>query len=132
MPQFRVNVKVTQKGVLFKASASKAAALRATTQVNEVLAQEGVRRVQARLRDVLQNPSGFYQSKIQVERGQRYRGFSDGKVVYGGWLEGTSSLNRARRFKGYRTFRLVRQSLNRDKAALVAPVINDLVKELSS
>ena len=131
MPQFRVNVKVEQKGVLFNAAASKAAANRAVVQVNEVLAQEGVNRVQSRLGHVLQNPSGFYQSKIQVERRSIYRGFSDGGVIYGGWLEGTSSMNRATRFKGYRTFRIVREELNRDKAAIVAPVITQLVRELS-
>jgi len=132
MPQFRVNVKVTQKGTLFNAAASQAAAQRAVIQVNEALAQEGVRRVRARLRGVLQHPSGYYERNIIVERRAIYRGFSDNKVVYGGWLEGTSSRNRATRFKGYRTFRMVRQELNKDKANIAAPIIKKLVEELSN
>lgn len=132
MPQFRVNVKVEQKGTLFNAAASKAAANRAVVQVNEALAQEGVNRVQSRLRQVLKNPTGFYESRVQVERRATYRGFSDSNAVYGGWLEGTSSLNRSTRFKGYRTFRTVREGLNRDKAAIAAPIIRKLVEELST
>lgn len=131
MPKFRVNVTVTQKGTLFNAAASQAAAQRAVIQVNEALAQEGVNRVKVRLRTVLKNPTGHYERNIIVERRTIYRGFSDNNVIYGGWLEGTSSLNRASRFKGYRTFRMVRQSLNQDKKAIAAPVIKKLVEELS-
>ena len=108
MPKFRVNVKVEQKGLLFNAAASRAAAERAVVQVNEVIAQEGVNRVKSRLRTVLQNPTGRYESNIMVERRTVYRGFSDNNVVYGGWLEGVASANRTTRFKGYHTFRLVR------------------------
>ncbi len=131
MPQFRVNVTVTQKGTLFNAAASQAAAQRAVIQVNEALAQEGVNRVKTRLRAVLQNPSGYYQRNIIVERRAVYRGFSDNNVIYGGWLEGTSSMNRAKRFKGYRTFRTVRQELNRDKKNIAEPIVKKLVEELS-
>lgn len=131
MPKFRVNVKVEQKGLLFNTAASRAAVERAVIEVNEVLAQEGVNRVQSRLKTVLQNPSGFYQKNIMVDRRTIYRGFSDNNVAYGGWLEGVSSLNRATRFKGYHTFRLVRQSLNQDKAAIAAPVVARLVRELN-
>lgn len=131
MPKFRVNVKVEQKGMLFNAAASRAAAERAVVQVNEVLAQEGVNRVKSRLRTVLQNPTGRYESNIMVDRRTVYRGFSDNNVVYGGWLEGVSPMNRATRFKGYHTFRLVRQSLNQDKEAIAAPVIDALVRELN-
>lgn len=131
MPKFRVNITMEQKGLLFNAAASKAAVQRAVVEVNDVLAQEGVQRFQTRLKTVLRNPSGFYQRNIMVDRRTVYRGFSDNNVAYGGWLEGVSSLNRATRFKGYHTFRLVRQSLNQDKAAIAAPVITRLVRELN-
>ena len=112
MPQFRMNISVTQKGAIFNAAGSKAAARRMVIEVNEALAQEGVDRVRRRLGQVLQNPTGYYQSKIQVERRQIYRGFSDGGVIYGGWLEGVSSRNRTTRFKGYQTFRIIKQELD--------------------
>jgi hypothetical protein len=131
MPAVRMNVKVEQKGTIFNASATKAAGQRMTTRVNDLLAQEGVRRVKDRLDVVLQNPTGFYRSRIQVDRRSQYRGISDGGVVYGGWLEGVDSRNRTTRFKGYRTFRIVKQSIDRDKETLVAPVIAQYVRELN-
>lgn len=131
MPQSRVNVTITHKGAIFNAAASKAAATRMVTNINEALAQEGVHRVKAHLGQVLQNPTGYYESRIQVVKGSTYRGFSDGKVVYGGWLEGVDSRNKTTRFKGYRTFRLVQQSLAKDKEKLAQPLVNKFVQEMS-
>lgn len=130
MPQVRINVSHKETGPLFNAAASRAAAQRAVTQVNEVLAQEGVHRVKARLGQVLRNPTGHYESRIEVQRGERYRGVWDNRVSYGGWLEGVDPRNSGR-FKGYRTFRMVRQSINNDKTELAAPVIQRLVRELN-
>lgn len=132
MPQFRVNVKVQQRGLIFNAAASKAAARRAVIEVNEAIAQEGVDRVQRRLDQVLVHPTGYYRSRVTVERREIYRGVSDSNVIYGGWLEGVSSRNRTTRFKGYRTFRTVKQELDRDSVQIATPVVHKLVKELSS
>ncbi len=132
MPRVRVNVSVELKGTVFNASVSKAAGQRMLTRVNEVIAIEGVRRVKARLGQVLQNPTGYYESRIQVDRGSQYRGISDGGMVYGGWLEGVDSRNKTTRFKGYRTFRIIRQELNRDKDKIAQPIIDQYVKEMNS
>jgi hypothetical protein len=131
MPQFRVNVTVQQKGAIFNAAASNAAAARMVTHINEALAQEGVNRVKARLGQVLQNPTGFYESRIQTVKGSTYRGISDGGVVYGGWLEGVDSRNKTTRFKGYRTFRTVQQSLTKDKEKIAQPYVNKFVSEMN-
>lgn len=131
MPTFRVNVKVDQKGAIFSASATKAAGQRATTRINDTLALEGVRRVKARLGQVLQHPTGYYEGQIQVDRRSQYRGITDGGVVYGGWLEGVSSRNKTTRFKGYRTFRKVQQELRKDAAQLAQPLVNKYVQEMS-
>lgn len=131
MPKFRVNVSVTQRGPLFAVAASKARAQRATTEVNEALAQEAKRRVDARLRHVLRNPTGEYQSNIAVLRGERYRGVWDSNSIKGGWLEGVSSRNRITRFKGYRTFRMVQQSMRNDATKLAEPVVAQMVRELN-
>jgi hypothetical protein len=125
-----MNVNITQKGTIFDAASSKAAARRAVIDINEALAQEGVDRVRRRLGQVLQNPTGYYQSKIQVERRQIYRGFSDGGVVYGGWLEGLSTRNRTTRFKGYQTFRIIKQELEREKINIAEPHVARMVREL--
>lgn len=131
MPAFRVNIKVDQKGAVFSASATKAAGQRMTTRINDSIAQEGVNRIQARLGQVLQNPTGYYSSRIQVDRRSQYRGITDGGVVYGGWLEGISSRNKTTRFKGYHTFRTVQQQLSKDTRALAQPLVNQYVQEMS-
>lgn len=131
MPKFRLNVTITQKGAVFNAATTKAAGQRMVTSINDMLAQEGVRRVKDRLQQVLQNPTGYYESRIQVDRRSQYRGISDGGVVYGGWLEGVDSRNKTSRFKGYRTFRIVKQEMNRDKAALAQPAVDRYVREMN-
>lgn len=131
MPTFRVNVKVKQKGLIFEKSKSKAAAARMVIRVNETLAQEGVNRVQARLGNVLRNPTGYYKSNIQIARRATYRGITDSGVPYGGWLEGVDSRNKTTRFKGYHSFRIVQDSLNRDKEQLAQPFVNDFVAEIN-
>lgn len=131
MPKFRLNVTVKQKGQIFNSSATRAAGRIMTTEINDALANEGVRRVRARLDQVLQHPTGYYYSRIQVDRRSQYRGISDGGVVYGGWLEGVDARNRTTRFKGYRTFRIVRQELNKDKERLAQPFVDQYVRRMN-
>jgi hypothetical protein len=130
MPNLRVNVAIKQRSPLFDVAKSKAAAKRAIIQVNDAIAQEGVLRIKARLDRVLQNPTGYYRSKVVVDRRQIYRGITDSNVVYGGWLEGVTARNKTTRFKGYWTFQTIRQELARDKSAIAAPIIEQLIKEL--
>jgi ribosomal protein S6E (S10) len=132
MPTFRMNVSVKQKGTIFSASKTKAQASRMVISINDALAQEGVNRVKARLRTVLQNPTGYYESRIAVERRQVYRGVWDQNVIYGGWLEGVTARNRTTRFKGYHTFRLVRQQLNADSTQLAQPLVKQFVNDMSN
>lgn len=122
---------VQTKGVIFNAAATKAQARRMIIEINEAIAQEGVKRIKHRLGQVLQNPTGYYESKIAVDRRQIYRGLTDGGVVYGGWLEGVSSRNRTTRFKGYRTFRTIKQELNNDKLKIAEPLVRQFVKRMS-
>jgi len=131
MPKSRVNVTVKHKGAIFNAAASKAAGGRMVVKINDALAQEGVNRVKVQLRKVLKHPTGYYQSKITVDRRSIYRGISDGGVVYGGWLEGVSSRNRTTRFKGYHTFRIVMQQLNKDKEKIAQPIVNKFISEMN-
>lgn len=131
MPNFRVNITVQQKGMIFNAAASKAAGQRMTTRIGEMVAQEGVNRIRARLGHVLRNPTGFYESKIQVDRRVQYRGITDGGVIYGGWLEGVASTNRTTRFKGYHTFRIVQQELRKDVERVAQPAVDQYIEEMN-
>ena len=54
----------------------------------------------------------------------------DSKVVYGPWLEGTSSRNKTTRFKGYAMFRLARQKLQRIKGGVVKRQVAKAVRRL--
>lgn len=131
MPDFRVNIKIEQKGEIFNAAKVKAQAARTVVQINDALAQEGVTRIKARLGQVLQHPTGYYESQIEVDRRQSYRGLTDNKVVYGGWLEGVDSRNSTTRFKGYHTFRIVKQSLDQDKSMLAQPAVDEFTRRLT-
>lgn len=132
MPEFRVNVDIKQKGQIFNAGASKAAAARMVIEINDALAMEGVTRVRAYLWRRYKRPTGYYDSNIAVSRRQVYRGITDNGVVYGPWLEGTGSRNKTSRFKGYRAFRTMKQELDRDKFKLAQPMVNDFVKRMNS
>ena len=72
-------------------------------------------------------PSGVYLSVLGARKGQNSTGnyrrnvkgysyrtsgkITDGGVIYGSWLEGTSSRNQTTRFKGYASFRRTSQWL---------------------
>lgn len=131
MPKFRINIKTSQRGPIFNAAESKAAGKRMIIRINDAIAQEGVNRVKTRLHQVLQNPTGYYESKITVDRRTIYRGVTDNNVVYGGWLEGVTDRNRATRFKGYFTFRLVKQGLDRDSLEIAQPYVDEYIREMN-
>lgn len=82
------------------------------------LAQDGRDMVLVELDTVLQNPTGYYESRVTAEADR----VTDGDVVYGPWLEGTGSRNDETRFKGYFTFRRVGQRLQDEAVRRVEPM----------
>lgn len=127
-----MNVAVSAKGTIFDSAKSKAVAQRFVIALNDMLAQEGVRRVKFQLGRVLKNPTGYYESRIIVERRKVFRGITDQGVAYGTWLEGTSARNRTTQFKGYHTFAIVTETLRQDRNQLVAPAVDAFVKDMNS
>lgn len=128
MPYFRLNVTIDQKGMIFDTAQSKAAAARMVIGVNERIAQVTFDRIHARLNNVLKNPTGYYQSRIVIERREIYRGVSDSNVVYGGWLERGRA---GTRFRGYSTFRIVRDQVSREKAQIAQPLVDQFIQEMN-
>lgn len=55
----------------------------------------------------------------------------DSKCVYGPWLEGTSKRNQTTRFKGYSSFRLTAQWLNKQAPDIVREQAAKLMAEFS-
>lgn len=130
MPSFRVNIDRSSKAAILDANKTKAAGMRATVAMNELLAQETVNRVHQQLGKVLRHPTGYYQSRIAIERGTTQRRVSDSRVPYGGWLEGIDPRNRTTRFKGYHTFRLIRAQIKADKEQIIRPALTKYIQEL--
>lgn len=108
-----IKVYVSTKGPLFDGRARKIMQqfIRETT---EDVSQLGVTMVHQRLGNVLQHPSGHYVSTVVTDRASNDRvDITDHGVIYGPWLEGTSSRNQSTRFKGYATFRKTKGQLSR-------------------
>lgn len=99
-------VKTRKSGPLFDGRADKAVSAfqdDAEREVGQVLVNE----IQAELGKVLRHPTGYYKRQVTTDRARNDLVVTDGGVVYGPWLEGTSSRNSKTRFKGYATFRRV-------------------------
>ena len=122
---------IAQKGAIFDAATTRRGAQRMVIQINDAIAVQGVKMVRARLKRVLQNPTGFYESRIAVDRREIYRGVWDQRVLYGGWLEGVDPRNKTTRFKGYRTFRTVKQQLDAESTKIAAPLVAKFIAEMN-
>lgn len=93
------------------------------------VARKTERLVQARLSQVLQHPTGRYQSTIHVVHTADT--YVDGEgTVYGRWLEGVGSRNRTTRFKGYYTFRIVGQRAERQAGPIADRHLDRLTRRL--
>ena len=132
MPQFRAIIDRSQRSILFNHAKTKTAGNRMITRANELIAEEGKTRIVNHLKQVIRKPTPYYWTQIVVNRAVISRTVSDSNVVYGGWLEGVSRRNRTTRFKGYHTFRLIKQQLNSDKAKIAQPAIEQFIRELNN
>jgi hypothetical protein len=88
--------------------------------------------VRSRLGEVLQNPTGYYESRITSEVSALGARVTDGGVIYGPWLEGVGSRNQTTRFKGYATFRKTRQELEYKAHLVVMPEAAVLTAKLNA
>jgi hypothetical protein len=83
------------------------------------------------LDSVLQNPTGYYESQVRSEPLDEYNySVNDGNVIYGPWLEGLSSRNQTTRFKGYGTFRIVKNRMAQKTQAIVDAWVSRTVGRL--
>jgi hypothetical protein len=82
-------------------------------EIARVVAHEGEGVVRAELAKVLQHPTGRYSRSINVVHYGSMYDINDGKMIYGPWLAGVSSLNKKTRFKGYAHWRRSTQRLER-------------------
>lgn len=123
MPDFLVDVSMARTGPLF--TGKTAAALRTYgDEVSYRIATYAEDQIRQRLPQVLQHPTGYYQSRITVDRAVSGYRVSDGGVIYGPWLEGTGSRNYpVTRFRGYATFRRTRALVDRKAPAIAQELL---------
>jgi hypothetical protein len=122
------DVEITVSGPVFDGRAEAAAAA-FCRHWEEEMGDKGVAMIRAYLPTVYQylsNPAslgfhgtknhfipGYYQSVIhKLDAGDSVL-IHDTPCVYGPWLEGVGSRNATTRFKGYHTFRIIAQQLDR-------------------
>ena len=84
------------------------------------------------LNEVLQHPTGHYESQITDQTIQpTLHRIHDNGVIYGPWLEGVGSRNYpATRFKGYHTFRIVKNRMQQKARAIVEAHLERVRAEL--
>jgi len=113
-----LNFSMESSGPLFNTRQAKNSVQNITTAFIQRMVELGEQRIDEQLRP---RPMGVYLSAQEARPNQattgnyrrnisgKVRGLNgtidDGKVVYGKWLEGTSSRNQASQFKGYGVFR---------------------------
>lgn len=73
---------------------------------------------------------GHYRASVAPIFGNLQARIDDNGVVYGPWLEGTSSRNQTTRFKGYASFRKTRDWLDKNVKKIIRPRVKRLVRSL--
>lgn len=99
-------------------------------QAMDDVAQAAYDSVQSMMAGSFQNPTGFYQGQVIVERAGDTRVVSDQGVIYGPWLEGVGSRNASTRFKGYFHWRRSAQAVNARARAIAEAAISRAVGRL--
>jgi len=92
-------------------------------QARREVGNAALERVQWFLHAQIKHPTPYYETQIiQQQRGD-VDVVHDRGIVYGPWLEGTSSRNSTTRFKGYASFRKATQAVEKIAPAIVDRVV---------
>ena len=75
--------------------------------------------------------TGHYRRSLHAKVSNLAGRIDDGNVIYGSWLEGTSSRNQTTRFKGYSSFRRTAQYLNKEKGKVLLKHVEKAIKEMN-
>lgn len=138
----RLDVSLNATGPLFDGRATKTLQ-QATQNTIQELVEIGGERISGEARP---EPGGKFLSVSEAKRGQASTGnyrrnlsekvknlvgiITDGGVIYGPWLEGTSSRNQTTRFKGYAIFRRTRQWLQGQAGRVLEKNVRKAVRRM--
>jgi hypothetical protein len=101
------------------------------TDVTWVVGAQGLADWHRKLDASLKDPTPFYETQLMVERQSPEIVWAhDRGIIYGPWLEGTSSRNRTTQFKGYKRKRETEQELQRKVPTIVQPYVEQLIRRL--
>lgn len=119
----RINLTMDTVGPLFTPGQVDAVMRQFMDETKDEVAQTGLRLLRARFGSTFKHPTGRYESRVVIDRAGREsdRVITDHFVIYGSWLEGSSSRNQSTKFKGYQSFRKVRLQVRR----LVTPIAQE-------
>lgn len=94
----------------------------------EVVAAQAYANVMTNLNASIAHPTPYYETQVTVtNRSHTERSVNDRGVIYGPWLEGTSTRNRTTRFKGYASFRRAAQKTQAETPRLVQHAVDTLI-----
>lgn len=99
--------------------------------MQEDIAAQGYADMMAILNQSIQNPTPYYETQIVVQDRADDLVLHDRGVVYGSWLNGTSTRNAATRFKGYAHVRRTFQAMEKKAPGLAERVLNRYLARLS-
>jgi hypothetical protein len=117
---------------LLRPGLAHAAVARFTTEAVEVVSAQLIADWHTNLDRSIRHPTPYYETQLVNERiDPTLHRVHDRGVIYGPWLEGTSSRNRTTRFRGYSSLRRARQSTEARMPQLLAAPTARLVARLS-
>lgn len=118
------------RGPIFNLRA-RAAARRGVEEAKKEIADRGLQLIDNRLNLVLRKQTPYYRMRIHKERIGKDVLITDGNIVYGPWLEGVSRRNAETRFKGYHTFRIIRNQLQKEAPDIASRVFLKYTREMN-
>ena len=125
---------VTLSGPIFDGRVGPITDAWLNTQFDKV-AERSVEIVREEFGDVVQNPTGFYSSKIKADVRVNAAAthdvvVHDSDVIYGPWLAGTGSRNSDDGFRGYTHWRKTKQRLEVEAPKILIGTLRQLVRKL--
>jgi hypothetical protein len=130
-----MTVDVVVKGPLFDGRAPELAA-RCASDITDRVAAFALEAVQRNLDRSIKHPTPYYETQINLRVTAESmtiheRSVNDRGVIYGGFLEGTSSRNQTTRFKGYSSFRKAATQTEQAAPRLANQIVDQYVSRMN-
>lgn len=131
-----VPAEVHVSGPLFDESRSNRYAFQMMRDIVTTVSSAASERVHFYLDSQIKHPTPYYETQVNTridDRGPKVwsNSVNDRGVIYGAWLEGTSSRNQSTRFKGYASFRKATTATNREVSRLVRQPVAEYTHKMN-